>query len=93
MNEEIIFSDIKEDLLKELNKRMNDWKIPLNEEVSLIDGFFNTPFQEKLSWNFILWWPSVPMIAAWWKDSGMIYYFALLWILPELKKKLNGWEK
>lgn len=93
MNQKIIFSDIKSRLLSELNKKLKEGEMPIQEPLDLIDGFVNQTIQNELSSSLIVGWPSIPMIAAGWKNSGMIYYFALFAILPDLRQETkNEWE-
>lgn len=73
------FADKKQDILKELEKRLADSGI--SEDVTLIDGFVNQPVYMELTDSLVLGGPTIPMIMLLGKKSGRIYLFALKAIL------------
>jgi hypothetical protein len=81
----IKFIEIKGDLIKELNLKLTQKKIQINEKVTIIDGFVNQPLSMELSGSFIIGGPAVPMIMLIGNDSGQIYYFALKALLPNVQ--------
>jgi hypothetical protein len=80
----IKFSKIKKDILKSLNKKLNEDKLHITEKVTLVDGFVNQVHLPNLPKDWIIGGSSIPMIILVGDESGQIYYFALKTILPEL---------
>lgn len=82
-SKKIKFTDIKQDLLAELNKRIAEGKLNLPEKVDIVDGFLNSPISMELSGDLIIGGPSIPMIMLV-GQSGQIYFFALRALLPKI---------
>ena len=81
MNKKVLkFSSIKDDLIKTLRNR----ELNIEEEVTLINGFFNCPVQTEMTDTFIIGGSTVPMIAVYGNESGRVYWFALKVVLPDL---------
>lgn len=80
----IKFSEIKNDLIIALNKKLKSNKLHLSEKVTIIDGFINQPISMELSGSFVIGGPAIPMIMLIGDESGRIYYFALKAILPNV---------
>ena len=83
MNEEIKFSEKKDDILKALRNKYKNamW---ITENVTLIDWFFMQPVSDTFNWNIIIGGPQIPMIGLIWNESGRVYFIALKALLPEI---------
>jgi hypothetical protein len=79
----IKFEEIREKIVSELKHRSKKFRI--EESVTLLDGFVNTPFGKELSDSFVIGGPTIPMIMLVGNDSGQIYFFALKAIIPDIK--------
>jgi hypothetical protein len=84
MKKIIKFSKIKKDIIKSLNKKLNEKKLHINEKITLLDGFVNQVHLPNLQKEWIIGGNSIPMIILVGDESGQIYYFALKAILPKL---------
>jgi len=80
----IKFSEIKDELVKALNEKLQNNTLHISEKVTIIDGFVNQPLSMELSGAFVIGGPTVPLIMLVGDESGRIYYFALKAILPNL---------
>lgn len=80
----IKFSEIKDELVSALNKKLIGNKLHLTEKVTVIDGFVNQPLSMELSGSFVIGGPAIPMIMLVGDESGRIYYYALKAILPNI---------
>jgi hypothetical protein len=80
----IKFSEIKDELVKALNDKLQSNKLHISEKVTIVDGFVNQPLSMELSGSFVIGGPAVPMIMLVGNESGRIYYFALKAILPNI---------
>lgn len=78
------FSEIKNELQLELEKRLKESPILGEAGFTLIDGFSNLSLQTELSNSVIVGGPSIPMVAIVGNTSGRVYTFALKAILPRL---------
>jgi hypothetical protein len=83
MNNQKKFSDYKEEILKALNEKMSKKQIKIQEQVTLVDGFFMQSFQDNLQ-GIQLGGRTVPSIMLV-GESGQIYLFALKAILPDVQ--------
>lgn len=81
----IKFHDIKDEIISALNNKnvkcgscishSNTW-------ITLVEWFLNSPIQNELSGNFVLWGPSIPMIAIVCNNCWHVQYYALKALLP-----------
>lgn len=55
----------------------------IGEEVTLINGFINQPFNKKLSNDLVIGGPTIPMIILVGNTTGRVYLFALKAILND----------
>ena len=84
----IKFDSLKGKIVSALNaKNVKCWSCVWNwttvaSWITLVDGFMNTPIQNELSWNFVVWGPSIPMIAIVCNNCGHVQYYALKALLP-----------
>lgn len=81
----IKFSDIKEELQKKLQQKLQITPILGEAGFTLIEGFITTSLQGEISGNFILGGPTIPTIGIVGNTSGRIYTFALKAVMPEIK--------
>ena len=80
------FDDIKDRLSKAINQKIADDKFPLkNTRFSIIEGFFNSSLSKELTGNLVLGGPTLPMIAIVDDSSGLLYFFPLKALLPDLQ--------
>lgn len=56
----------------------------IDEEISLINGFFDSLIFKDLSDEIVLFGPTIPLIIAVGETSGRVYVFALKHVLPDL---------
>ena len=82
----IKFSEIKDELIKALNDKLQSNRLHISEKVTIVDGFINQPLSMELSGSFVIGGPAVPMIMLVGNESGRIYYFALKAVLPNYDK-------
>jgi hypothetical protein len=85
----IHFSEVRDRLSYIINGLKKDNVFPQeNNDVSIIDSFFNphvsTRLPEKADY---VGFYSIPMVAVIGAKTGMIYYFGLYALLPELKSQ------
>ena len=81
------FSKLRKRIIDELKKR----KHLIDEEVTLIDGFFDMPIYNDFSWNITVWWKTIsmvaktiPMVALVSNDSWRVYFFAVKWLIDNI---------
>ena len=79
--ENIKFEDYKQKIIEKLKEKRN---LRISEDVILLDGFVNFPIQQEISWNLIIWWPSIPCIVLVWKETGRLYFFAFKNLFPNI---------
>ena len=79
----IKFSEIESEL-KEIIKNKYCILQSKREGFAIVQGFFNTPIHQALEGNIIIGGPSVPMVAIVGQESGLIHFFALKVLMPEL---------
>lgn len=84
MNKIVKFSEIKDELLKNLDKKLKESPIPNEKGLSLIEGFMNFSLQGEISNNFVIGGPSIPVVGVVGNSSGRIYTFALKVLMPQL---------
>lgn len=72
------FSDLKWKIIEELKKR-DLW---IHEPITLVDGFINQPIYDELTWSFVIWWPTIPMVMLIGNNSWRLYFFAAKALLP-----------
>lgn len=51
---------------------------------TLIEGFFNFPFQKEIGNNLVIGGATIPTIAIVGKSTGIMYTFALKALLPNI---------
>lgn len=84
--EEIKFEDYKARLLKVVDERLRTNPITGERNgFTLIEGFFNQPFQKELTGSLVIGGPALPLVALVGNSSGRIYFFALKILLPDIK--------
>ena len=81
----IKFSEIKEELQKNLQEKLKISPIPNEAGFTLIEGFITTSLQGEISGSFILGGPTIPSIGIVGNTSGRIYTFALKAVMPNIK--------
>lgn len=79
----VVFAEIRERLLANLNTKLKDNPNLFGENVNLVEGFISQPTSMELSNSFIVGGPSLPMIAVV-GVSGRLYFFALKALMPEI---------
>lgn len=77
------FSDYKNDILNALQQKRQNGEINIQENVTLVDGFFMQSFQDTLQ-GIQLGGRTVPSIMLV-GESGQLYFFALKVILPKVQ--------
>jgi hypothetical protein len=80
----IQFTEIKKDLLEELNKRVTLGYLKFPEKVNIVDGFANQMMSGEISNSIVIGGPTVPMIMVVGESTGQIYFFALRALLPKV---------
>lgn len=75
------FDNLKDKILKEVNKRFEDMGI--DEPIELVSGFINMSVNMELTNALIIGGPTIPMIMLFGKQSGRIYFFALKALLED----------
>lgn len=83
---DVNFEAIRGDLIKALIEKMtlNPCFRDSEEKFTLLNGFFNTPVQDRLDGHIYLGGPSIPMIAVMGQSSGQVIFFALKFLMPNL---------
>lgn len=76
------FTDYRNKILTAINSK--SWVHWIQEPTTLIDGFINQPIYNELTWDFIVGWSTLPMVAVVWNNSGRIYFFALKLLIPDI---------
>ena len=66
----IKFSEIKDELVKALNEKLQNNTLHISEKVTIIDGFVNQPLSMELSGAFVIGGPTVPLIMLVGDESG-----------------------
>jgi hypothetical protein len=83
---EIKFEDYKERITKTINEKVLFKNILVDPDgFLLLDGFFNVPFQPVLNGSINLGGPTLPAVAVIGKSTGLIHYFALKALLPDIE--------
>ncbi|TRX01376.1 hypothetical protein [Flavobacterium gawalongense] len=82
----IKFEDYKERISEKINQNVLFKNILVDPEgFLLLDGFFNIPFQPVLNGSINLGGPTIPAVAIIGKGTGLIHYFALKALLPDIE--------
>jgi hypothetical protein len=83
----IKFEEYRKKVTEALDKRLKMPGGPFMGEsgYTLIDGFFNQPFQKEMSSNFVIGGPALPMVAIVGNTTGRVYFFALKVLVPDIK--------
>ena len=82
---EIKFEDYKEKITSKISENVLSKNIIIDPEgFILLDGFINMPIQLILNGSFNLGGPTLPAVAIIGKSTGLIHYFALKALLPEI---------
>ncbi len=81
----IKFIEIKDELQKALQDKLNKKPVIGEDGFTLIDGFMTLSLNGEISTNIIIGGPSIPVIGIIGNTSGQIYTFALKVILPNIK--------
>lgn len=81
------FEDLQSEIQKAIEQKV---LIPgrLNSDPQgyiLVEGFFNLPIQNDLGGGVILGGTTVPVVAIIGKTTGMMHYFALKALLPDVE--------
>lgn len=79
------FSEIKDKLQQELQKKLNTAQFPGEGGFTLIEGFMALPLYGEVSNNVIIGGPTLPIVGIVGNTSGRLYTFALKAILPEVE--------
>ena len=81
----IKFEENKDKIKKAIGEKLKNSPVPGEAGFTLIEGFFNQPFQKELTGSFMIGGPTLPMVALVGNTTGRVYYFALKALLPDLK--------
>lgn len=79
----IQFEEVKESLLAALKKKA---KLG-GEDFTLLNGFILQGIQQRLSGNFTIGGPAIPLVAVVGNNTGQVHFFALKALLPDLDLK------
>lgn len=83
----------KDRIIKILQERKAILNCPrcANNNFTLIDGYFNQPFQPELSNNLVIGGPAIPSIAVICTNCGFLSQHAIgvLGLLPQQKQNSN----
>lgn len=83
---EIKFELYKESIISKISENALSKNIIIDPEgFILFDGFFNIPFQPILNGSINLGGPTLPAVAIIGKSTGLIHYFALKALLPDIE--------
>jgi hypothetical protein len=78
------FSEIKEELQRNLEEKLKASPIPNEAGFTIIEGFMSFSIQGDISNNVVIGGPVIPMIGIVGNTSGRIYMFALRILMPKL---------
>jgi hypothetical protein len=79
------FEDEKENIQKEIEKKISTGVIKDPGGFILIEGFINMPTQNEVGGAFVIGGPTIPTVAVVGKTTGLVYTFALKILLPNIK--------
>lgn len=83
---EIKFEDYRERVTKKISENTLVKNIIVDPDgFTLLDGFFNIPFQPVLNGSINLGGPTIPAVAIVGNSTGLIHYFALKALLPDIE--------
>jgi hypothetical protein len=83
---EIKFEEYKDRITTKITESVLSKNILIDPEgFILFDGFFNIPFQPALNGSINLGGPTVPAVAIIGKSTGIIHYFALKALIPDIE--------
>jgi hypothetical protein len=72
-----VFSDMRQEIIEELEKLIKNDKARIEEKVGLVDGFVKDPVSNELTSDIIIGGPMVPMVMLVGEETGRVYLFAL----------------
>ncbi len=79
------FEKVKDKLVGAIDERKSFLGFTEPEGLTLVDGFFNSPFQKEMSSSFVIGGPSLPMIAVVGNKTGRVYFFAVKALMPDVE--------
>lgn len=79
------FEDEKDNIQKEIEKKISTGVIKDPGGFILIEGFINMPTQNEVGGAFVIGGPTIPTVAVVGKTTGLVYTFALKILLPNIK--------
>lgn len=83
---EIKFEDYKARITDKITQNVLSKNIIIDPEgFILFDGFFNIPFQPILNGSINLGGPTIPAVAIIGNSTGLIHYFALKALVPDIE--------
>lgn len=83
---EIKFEEYKDRITNKITENVLSKNILIDPEgFILLDGFFNIPFQPVLNGSINLGGPTIPAVAIIGKSTGLIHYFALKALIPDIE--------
>ena len=87
--EPLKFGNYKSEIIGALNAKRKEAKCTSCGEAKwvVVDGFINQPFQKELSASFVIGGPSIPIVAVVCNNCGLINYYALKALLPDINIK------
>jgi hypothetical protein len=78
----ITFQDLREKIISSLNKKIEI--LGIQEGVTLVPRIINQPASIKLSNAIIIGGDTLPIVAVVGKETGLIYFFSLQSLIPEM---------
>jgi len=83
MSKILKFEDYKEKIIEALNKKGVKCSCGHTNFI-LVESFINQPIQKELTGALIVGGPTLPMIAVVCKNCGMVQFYALKALLPNI---------
>ena len=78
----IEFTKVRHKIIEAIENTSKDI-LGINESVTLLDGFVSSPYTTKLSNDFVLGGPFVPMVMLVGNATGRIYFFSYKFLVKE----------
>ncbi len=84
--ETIRFKDQQEKIISAIKEKLHGNPIISSEGgFTIIEGFFNQPFQDDIADKIVIGGKTVPMVAIVGNKTGRMYFFALKALLPGIE--------
>ncbi len=80
------FNDLKEEIKLAIDEKLKGSELLKNEGgfIFVVDGFTKIPIQDDLSTASTPYSPCIPAVTIVGKKTGLLYFFPLKLLLPEL---------